>query len=83
MINVKDLEKKVVSLLKRKKVITIDDLIDKVSLYELLYVVVLKDEFTSIEIVNLDINKKQLFSDEKYKEISVPYFEIQRKEEKK
>ena len=81
MININDLEKKVVSLLKRKKKITVDDLVDKVSLYELLYVIVLKDEFTSIEIVNVVLNKKQLFSDDKYKEISVPYFEIQRKEE--
>ncbi len=81
MINIIELEEKILKVLGIKKYITPDTLVDKITLYELIHLIVLDSEFTKIKIVNVKLNEKMIFSDNKYDVVSVPYFEIKRKEQ--
>lgn len=78
--NISELEKKVLCILKRKSKISVEKLSGKLSLFELLNLIVFKDEFTKIEIFNVDLSQKILFDDDKYKDVFVPYFDIKKKE---
>lgn len=80
MINIIDLEEKILKVLGNKKYIITDALVDKITLYELIHLIVLDSEFTKIKIENVKMNEKTIFSDNKYDVVSVPYFEITRKE---
>ena len=76
--NIKDLENKIISVIGKKKRISIEDLIEKITIYELFHLIVLKDEFLEIEIVNVDMQQTIKFA-EGEKEILCPYFEIKKK----
>ncbi len=73
-----ELEKKVLDVIKNKKKIIVEDLIEKITIYELMHLIVLKEEFSSIQIVNVDLQQKIKFA-EGDKEIMCPYFEIEKK----
>ncbi len=73
-----ELEKKVLDVIKNKKKIIVEDLIEKITIYELMHLIVLKEEFSSIQIVNVDLQQKNKFA-EGDKEIMCPYFEIEKK----
>lgn len=76
--NLKELEKKVLDVIKNKKKIIVEDLIEKITIYELMHLIVLKEEFSSIQIVNVDLQQRIKFVDGD-KEIDCPYFEIEKK----
>ena len=44
-----ELEKKVLDVIKNKKKIIVEDLIEKITIYELMHLIVLKEEFSSIK----------------------------------
>lgn len=75
-----DLEKKILNILKKKKKITSENLEGKIDLYELLHLIVLKDEFIKIIITNVNLKQEIIFNDQSFKNVKIPYFEIERKE---
>ena len=76
--NLKEWEKKVLDVIKNKKNIIVEDLSEKITIYELMHLIVLKDEFSFIQIVNVVLQQKIKFA-EGDKEIECPYFEIKKK----
>lgn len=75
-----DLEKKILSIFKKKKKITSESLEGKIDLYELLHLITLKEEFIRIVITNVDLKQEIIFNDQSFKNVKIPYFEIERKE---
>lgn len=75
MINIKELEDKIINLIGDLPTINIKALNGKLTAFELMNLICLSDEFYNIEIINLDLESPFYFEDEKYK-IKCPIFEI-------
>lgn len=81
-VNVSELENRIFNLIGNKEYITIDDLIEKISVYELFHLLVLYDEFTKIKVYDFDLNIEDKFNDEHHV-VDVPGFKIMKAEVKK
>lgn len=81
-INQNDLENRILNLMIGSEYIELYDLQDNLSVHELMHIGVLKNEFTKIEIYDVD-KKNQIFFKDKKNKIMCPYFKIKRKDDKK
>lgn len=76
---ISELEKRIFQLIGKKKNISSNELENYVSVYELFHLMVMRDDFSTIEIYGFNEKEKEFFRDEKY-DIEIPSFKIRKKE---
>lgn len=75
---IKNLESKLVNYLSSVNQLSIYNLENKINVHELIYLLVHRNEFKNIKLIDIDLNDKIPFSDDK-RVILSPYFNLVRK----
>lgn len=77
-VKVSELEERIFQLIGKKKYITNEDLEERVSVYEMFHILVLREDCSKIEFYDLELDEKSKFSDDKYC-IEMPKFKMKKR----